>query len=657
MRPWSAAEAEKELKRRLTNAKRYRERFEAAWENNERSLYNVSGIDSPNVKYSFESELDLSLGEVDSGNDSVGINYLFKNFRFIHAQLSANPPTVLARPTSTDTDDRRKADAADRLIRHAIRAEKMQEKVDQASAKTLLYGTGWMKTLHNPNAGDIVGRDDETGEFELEGKIEVYTPSTWDVWIDPNADSWENVRFVFERKRIALEEALMLWPDKEEELREAAKNINLASTETKDNTEIDEQIIEVYEYWENGLPVNAMLGRHAICLESGCVLQDPKPSPFKFSPSAESEEDGEMPPTAYLPYHPFTDIDIVDEVYGKSFVEYEAPIQELINRLDSATLDNVQAHGVTRMVLPEGTELADDAITNSPWDIVQIKGTQPPHYVSPPSVMPESSQLRDRLKLGGDDVAGVNDAMFGKMERETSGFSLQYATNQGNMIRRRLFNKYVLFIESIYKGYLSLVRKHWDVPRIIHVLGAEKAFEAMDIKGADISGGFDLVVEYGASLSLDPTTRREEILQLMPLFEKAGVDNKTLLSMLKLNELESLYDIMELAKERQREVFEEMIAGNKYIEPKELEEHKGMLDYAYRYIMSAEFKNLTDDQKALIEQHIKARELLAVQGAGVQMPQGPAPGPAPAGPQEVPMAAGGAAGPTIPGPQGGTPAG
>jgi hypothetical protein len=242
--------------------------------------------------------------------------------------------------------------------------------------------------------------------------------------------------------------------------------------------------------------------------------------------------------------------------------------------------------------------------------------------------MPQMGQLRDRLKAGGDDMAGVNESMMGEMSRETSGFSLQYATNQGNMIRRRLFNKYVLFVEDIFKAYLNLVRKYWDESRIISVLGKEKAFETMDIKGADIDGGYDLVVEYGASLSLDPSTRREELLQLMPLFEKAGVDNKTILAMMKLNELEGLYDIMQLASDRQSEIFTEMVMKNRYIAPRELEEHKGMLEYAYRYVMTAEFKHMDEDQKVLIEQHIKDREQLAAAGAGVQQAAG-APGPAP----------------------------
>jgi hypothetical protein len=219
--------------------------------------------------------------------------------------------------------------------------------------------------------------------------------------------------------------------------------------------------------------------------------------------------------------------------------------------------------------------------------------------------------------------------MFGQMQRETSGFSLQYATNQGNLIRRRLFNKYVTFVENIYKAYLNLIRKHWDETHIIYVLGKEKAFEAISIKGADIDGGYDLVCEYGASLSLDPTTRREEILTMQPLFEKAGIPTKTILSLLKLNELEEVYDILQLSEERQREIFEEMISSGRYIAPEEMQEHKGMLDYCYYYVMTAEFKYLPPEKQALILQHIKAREQMA---ASSTMPQAPGtPGPVPQG--------------------------
>ena len=66
----------------------------------------------------------------------------------------------------------------------------------------------------------------------------------------------------------------------------------------------------------------------------------------------------------------------------------------------------------------------------------------------------------------------------------------------------------------------------------------------------------------------------------------------TILSMLKLNELEGLYDLIKMAEDRQYEVFKEMIDTGRPIEPKELEDHENMLAYAYRYVMTSEFKYL-----------------------------------------------------------------
>jgi len=370
----------------------------------------------------------------------------------------------------------------------------------------------------------------------------------------------------------------------------------------------------VYCYWEKGMPINGMGGRYVEFLPDGTLLGEVQKNPFAFK---EPSEDDAMP-TAYLPFHLLTDIDVADQVYGKSFIEYDAQIQDVINRLDTLMLDNVQSAGAFRMVLPEGSEIAEDSITDSPRDIIKVTGNQGPHYVSPPQSLPDMSLLRDRFTTGIDTLAGVNESMFGEQSRETSGFSMQYATNQGNMVRRRLFNKYVDFTESIYKGYLNIIRRHWVIPEVIEVLGKEKAFESMDISGADISSGFDIVVEYGASLSLDPTSRRQEIMQLMPIFEKYGIDGKTIVRMLKLNELDGLYDINDRARERQQEVFEEIIdgEGDIYVKPEELQEHEGRLAYCYEFLESAAFRDLTPRVKVLIRHHVRDREKLQAEGLG-----------------------------------------
>jgi len=267
--------------------------------------------------------------------------------------------------------------------------------------------------------------------------------------------------------------------------------------------------------------------------------------------------------------------------------------------------------------------------------------------MAPPTLMPDMSSSRNNYITGINEVSGVNEAMFGQQSREQSGASMQYATNQGNMIRRRLFNKYVLVVESLYKTILNLVRKHWELSRTINVLGKEKALEAVDLKGADIDGGYDVIGEYGVTLSLDPITRREEIMSLQPLFEKAGVPVRKALEMLKLNELEGMYDTLDLAGARQKEIFDEMIGTGMYIPPKKFRDHPNMLAWAFSYFMSQEFNVLPEEIQQLCERHIEERAMLAAQeeGAGQPAPAATAantsPGPLPSQPAgEVPAPAG-----------------
>jgi hypothetical protein len=654
---WTPEQAKKELAKRLKFAKEQRIRLESEWDSNESTVMNAAG-ETSRVNMGVDWNSGSLIEDIDQSDSDIGVNYAFKNFRFIHSQLCANPPTVIPRPTSSDLSDRRKADAADRLVRYAMRTYGLPDVFAQASYYALEFGTGFIKTTWDTEAGEPLDFDEETGELTMEGDIQFKSLSPRSVFLDPDATRWSEVKYVIELMYMPYEEAIYRFPEKAEELKKYRREQAGYSAEAPISYDSafktsPYDVVEIYEYYEKGLPYNGMIGRHCYFLVDGTPLTDMAPNPFRFtSPKdrglglpeqALNEEAKDLPATAYLPYHILTDIDVGGSVWGRSFIAYEAPLQSTYNRVLSSLLDCVQAHGVTRVLLPEGAEIADKSITNSPWDIVRFTGNQEPKFMEPMPFPPAAADLLQLVKQGGDDMAAVNESMFGQQSREQSGFSMQYATNQGNMIRRRLFDKYVTLVENVYKAYLNLVRKHWSEPRTILVLGKEKAFESIDIQGADIDGGFDLVVEYGASLSLDPTSRRQELLQLFPIFQQAETDPaaKKLLSMLRLNELEGMYDRIQLAADRQREIFEEMIATDMYIAPAEAEDDVNMLAWASDYRMSAEFKYLKPEHQLLILRHIKERAMKVAQTAGgMPGPGGPGGGGAAAG--QLPVVPGGA---------------
>jgi hypothetical protein len=593
------------LAKKLQNAMRARRErgLEREWKLCETALFDtlpeeraVQVIDSKYFRNS-QDELD------QPKNQDTVVNFTFRNLRLIHSQLSANPPAVTARPATSDVDDRRRADAADRIIRHSMRKYSLQDVIDRVTLGGLVRGTSFLKILWNPHLGEPLDIDD-SGRVILEGDIDPTVPSTWDIYPDPDVNTWRDVRWLFERIFVPCDDLDALFPENADLIRSLKQKVSTGEIRSPKY-----DVVPLYEYHEVGTLGNGYQGKFCYCLEDGTVLGKVGPGKNRFYPSSEKRS---KLPKAQLPYHIFTDLDVPDTYWGRSTVLYQAPLQYRLNKLDSITMEAIQAHGVPRLILTEGAEVADDSITNSPWDIVKITGSQPPHFMAPMQLPPVVSHFRDILRTGIDDMGGINESLLGQQSRETSGFAMQYATQQGNMIRHRMFVKQVGLVENCYKTILNIARVEWDIPRTVRVLGVEKAFEAHSISGADIDGGIDIVVEFGTSLSLDPVSRRQEMLTLMPIFEQAGITPKAYLRMMKLNELEGAYDKLDLAVDRQKEAFEEIIRTGQYVAPESYENHKEMMDYCDTYVMTSEFKYLPEDTKSLILRHIEVRAAMTL---------------------------------------------
>jgi hypothetical protein len=596
------------LSERLRWAVDHRKKYERQWIANNQILDHASGSMTIDATLSFDNSAEFNQGAVDSSNMEIGINYAFKFTRFLHSQLSANPPSVITSPTSADPQDKRRADAADRILRHIRRDKNLQEVVDQATLKTLKKSIGWVKVFWNPDKGDIFDFNEETREVIMDGDIDIYSPATEDVWIDPDATRWEEVKYTFERIRMSKEEALFRFPESSKIIeanldRQAARRTTRVGKENDDENYAPQ--LEIYEYYEKGSPINGGVGLRAYVLDSGELLEPATKNPHY---------------QAGLPLKALTYIDKEESLYSQSVVEYAAPLQDTLNRLDSAILDNVQAHGVVRMVLPAGADIEDEAVSNTPWDYIKISGSVPPHFINAPQLMPDIWRHRESLVVGIQDLFGINDSMLGIQRREQSAVSQQTAIESGAALHRRLFIKYSMFVEDIYRDCIGLVRENWDEPRTVLVIGKEKAFQAADIKGADIAGGFDFKVEYGASLPIDPNARREFLLLNMPLFKEAGISSKEILRLMKLDDVGGAFDRVELAGDRQREIFEKMwLAYTKdnpiYIPPEPMEDHLSRLDWARTYMETSEFRDLPDELKELFRRHIKDRMELAAQEA------------------------------------------
>ena len=137
-------------------------------------------------------------------------------------------------------------------------------------------------------------------------------------------------RYIFEKIHVPWEEATFRWPEKIDLLKQhrvqsQSKSNNDGATESLLGT-AKYDVVELYEYWEKGLPVNGYQGRHCYCTITGDTVTDLTSSPEKYAPPKKSKTGKKLPPKAILPYQIFTDIDVPNRVWGKSSVEFSSNI-------------------------------------------------------------------------------------------------------------------------------------------------------------------------------------------------------------------------------------------------------------------------------------------------------------------------------------------
>jgi hypothetical protein len=622
---WTPEKTSQELLKRLQASRKARQHLEYIWAECERVVYSTSfqgGFFNDEQERNFIS--DGSDSTEMGRRPSLNVSYCMKNFRFLHSQMSANPPTATAKPNSSDQEDKRSADAANRLINFGVRKYKFQNRQDIVNLHTLAYGTGFGKTMHDPNGGLPVEFDAEQDAVKFEGEFAYTQPHPRNMFLDPDAVSSDDVRWCIERIYMPVEMACIKYPVQSNRLKELAESIQgqtqsgtQGSSGGADSFFQFERFnrIPIFQYWETGTPENGLRGRFCPFLEDGTVLTEDgasMASPYVFP--VYSDATGEaIGSYARLPYHILTDIDVPGTAWGMPVVAYAVQLQDLMNHLVNASADIVQAHGVARVLVHDSAELAEDALTNNNWDVLVYAGNREPKYMEPlpfPQALP---MLMTQVKQYLDDIFGVTELNLGQQKRETSGNSMQFAIEQSNLVRKRLFNKLTLYVESVYQDYLALIAANWTTARTIKTIGREQAMEVMDIKGSDIKSGYDVIVEYGTQFSLDPITRRMEIMQMAPFFKEAGLTMRQILGMMKLSDLSSLYDATQLAEARQHEYFEQIIQTAQPVPPGRKEDHINMLAYALMWRMTAEFKELPMDIQDLCLQHIDEREKMAAE--------------------------------------------
>ena len=617
-----------------------RKDIEPEWSACEKALEEEGGL----IKTTAKQQVNpITGGGFAPGGEEIrtSVNYIFAHHRMLLSQMSANPPYAGARPLTSDEQDRDAAEAAEDVIRWWYQHANLQEIADLTCSKTLKYGTGWTKTIYNPNKGDMLDFNEETDEIIMEGDGDISSPSVWDIWVDSTAICYADVEHIWERVWGPYEYWTSIY-SKPEQL-EILRKLKIAEAKKaqEDGRDKEENRFPLYFYYEKGMARNAMKGRFAIMTRDGKLMEEVRPCPhFYRNPMTPDEKQACLvakhkgmplprnPVVAVLPFHMLTDIDVDDRVYGRSFIYYEANSQDIISRIDNTQLDNIKAFGANKLVVQGAGDLEVESINNNQFEILKVSHAGQVYPLNTHNSLPDLSSLRAVLREAGDGAAGVNAAMSGTVERETSASALQMAAAQGNQVRRRIFNKFTGYTKSVNQSLLMISKETWTESKTLAVLGKNGQFKKRNVSMFDIDGGYDFFVSYGEQLSLDPAMRRQELMQLIPILQNAGaIKPHQIMELLKVNEVELLHNMSELGKTRAKHIFDTIRRTKKPMAiDKDWEDHDAILEFARHYFMTAEFLAESIEVQKLMKANMNERVKVIASQAPVAAPAAPMPG-------------------------------
>jgi hypothetical protein len=247
-----------------------------------------------------------------------------------------------------------------------------------------------------------------------------------------------------------------------------------------------------------------------------------------------------------------------------------------------------------------------------------------PKYLTPTTVTSDIWRLHSLLSAEIDQVYASSEFDRGEVNRELSSYTVQTAIERSEAKNIRLFNKKKEFMKRVYKQSLANTIQYAKESRMLMISGAEESYSKEFFVGADIKGDYGLYVDFGMYLPIDPSARKQQILEMVKtgIFEKAGGNMQKLLSILVDGDMLDVRDLFDQAKRIQKEEFMRMV-NDETAPVQPWHEHLSHYSECAEFCQTRYFESLPDETKGKIFAHMEEHKQKAAEiQAAAQPPQG-----------------------------------
>ena len=453
-------------------------------------------------------------GEMPRYRVRVVSNQIISGSQSLLSKLTKTKPILAATPGSSSDHDIRAAQMAESLLEFWWQDFHLDDALEEALLWGIIAGQGYWKISWDEQAGKAIkfmlgpdGRpitDESMKEaFRAQlaaagippqektiylGDIRVEAMSPFDVYLDPSAKTFKDVKYAICIHSLDPDEIKTRWgvevkPDSVP----SAMDVSLPF----DNSGVgnDKTVKQVFVMYV--LPGPTMpKGRYVAWIKEPHQILVDQPWPY---------------PTNQLPLVKFPGIRVPGSIYDSSVVEHAIPIQKEINKTVSQIIEYKNLTIKPRVWAPVGS--LRQRVTNEPgavYEFTPIAGLRPEIEklpTMPPYVFDQLEDMGKRLR----DIFHLTEVTEGTPPPNVeAGIAIDLLQE---MSTDRLAPTIKLLESALGRAgqlMLSLAQHYYVEPRLLKIRGSGGSTQVQKFTQADIDGGISVMAEAGSGL---PRTR------------------------------------------------------------------------------------------------------------------------------------------------------
>lgn len=539
------------------------------------------------------------------------------------ARLLKSSPIPECRPVTDTLADVNSAKVGTRMLDHEFTRLEINQMLLELYFWVVPLGWSFLHPRWDPEAGDPIGVDPETGEAVTQGEIVLEEVPAFELRLDPNARRFRQAQWC--TRTVAMtKEAIFEQYGKTPDGADGTDAISSEwrsgdSTETTGSSKTG-QFVAVHQLWLR--PGRANPKGLVMTWCGNTLLEDPMDYPYAHGK---------------LPFVPFNLLPALGGgAAGRTWVTDLIAMQRDYN--DARSREAAIRRVMTPKVLAARGQIDAQRLT-SRVEVIDYNptGPEPKWMHMDPSWMAQYEQAMQRADMEMGDRAGQGDVTSGKAATSAPAASI-LALQEADESKLAISAKELSFsIQNLGWQLLMLIKQFWDEDRVVRTWSRDGTLEVSHFSKSDLGNQLDVHVSSESALPRSKAARTQLAIDLHSggMLGAGPEANKNFLRLLDLPGTDFLVETLNLdSKQAEREHGHIL-----NLEPVVVEwwhNHAEHMPSHMDFMKTEEFEQLEDVQKEAFLAHLRSHLQMALAQIPADPSAAPTGEPAPGGGNENP---------------------